>query len=238
MTNVKLYSLFQDKNYITQSFKDRWSKTLCPESNLLIQYPVCPPYFFYNKTEDNKYAIMFVGQNTGAWEIFTTILEGMKITWNFLLNQKYASYFWNFMDHIETYINGPSTSIPRLNYYWSNLFKMADINGNMITDTYFIDEYINKIQTLTYEIDIVKPDIIVFMTGPTFDSYLNKIFNNITYDPIPGLNNILYKISAENNGMYFPKYAYKTYHPRYLYKGSGMGANIVQKICNSIKNDL
>lgn len=237
MVNVKLYSLFQDKNYITQSFRDKWSKNLNNSSNLLIQYPICPPYFFKNKTEDNKYAIMFVGQSTGAWEHFTTILAGMEITWNFLLNQKYSSYFWNFMDHVESYINGP-TNRPRLNYYWSNLFKIVDPNGNMITDNKFIDEYIDNIQTLTYEIDIIKPDIIIFMTGPTFDNYLNKLFNDVVVFPMPTLSNILYKISAKNKGMYFPKYAYKTYHPQYLYKGTGMGSETVQKICDSIKEDI
>lgn len=237
MLNLKLYSLFQDKNYITQSFRERWSKCLYKNDYILLQYPICPPYFFKNKNEDDKYSIMFVGQSTGAWEKFSTILEGMEITWNFLLNQKYSSYFWNFMDHVESYING-STNRPRLYYYWSNLFKIVDPNGNMITDVNFIDEYIKYIQTLTYEIDIIKPDIIIFMTGPTFDNYFYKLFNNILFQPINGLNNILYKISAENNGMFFPKYAFKTYHPQYLYKGSGMGADIVQKICDSIKTNL
>ena len=237
MINVNLYSLFLDKHYITQSFVDRWSKVLCKNSNLLIQYPVCPPYFFENKIDDDKYSIMFVGQSTGSWEYFTTIIEGMEITYNFLLNQKYSSYFWNFTDYVEEYINGP-TNRPRLNYYWSNLFKIVDPNGNMVKDTSFIDEYIKSIQTLTYEIDIVKPDVLIFLTGPTLDNCLNSLFDNVTFYPMNGLNNVLYKMTAGNNSMYFPEYTYKTYHPQYLYKGQGMGVNIVQKICDIIKNDI
>lgn len=237
MLNVHLYSLYQDKNYITQSFRERWTKKLTEEKDLLIQYPVCPPHFFDIKNDKEKYAIMFVGQSTGEWENFTNILDGMELTRHFLLNQKYASYFWNFTDQLEVAINGQAQR-PRLNYYWTNVFKIVYPDGNMITNPAFIDEYIKNIQILTYEVDIIKPDIIIFLTGPTFDPYLCQLFQNVQFIPMLGLNNILYRVSAENCGMYFPEFAYKTYHPQYLFKGPGMGAPIVQNICNSIKKDL
>jgi hypothetical protein len=66
------------------------------------------------------------------------------------------------------------------------------------------------------EIDILKPDFLVFLSGPKYDTYINDIFGNPQKKAIAGFNeNELCECAIPT-----VKKAVRTYHPAFLHRNN------------------
>ena len=64
------------------------------------------------------------------------------------------------------------------------------------------------------EVNILKPDIILFLSGPYYDNILKEQFENIKYKNVNGFTKRqLAKLKMDN-----VDYSFRTYHPNYLYR--------------------
>jgi hypothetical protein len=129
----------------------------------------------------------------------------------------YGGQFWpfvkKFIGDLQSAHNGKNIS-----YLWNNVLKLGLGRNNPGTTPYWyeniIKPYFNRI--ILQEIDILKPDFLVFLSGPNYDTYINDIFGNPQKKAITGFN--------ENELCEFTiptvKKAVRTYHPAFLYRNN------------------
>lgn len=113
---------------------------------------------------------------------------------------------------IEEQILKPYYPTKRVAMLWNNISKLSTIDGGPVdTDTHVIER--QYIHVIPQEVKILRPDIVVFLTGPGENSYYRYILENfnLTDEPSP-IGNIpahdLVKLPLDG-----VKLAYKTYHP-------------------------
>lgn len=107
--------------------------------------------------------------------------------------------------------------IKEIRYVWNNLYKMGrnvskrkDENSRKIIG--IEQEYFNVIR---HEVEIIKPQVMLFLTGHGFDNILKQRFqiDNLKFHEVD--NFPLKKLAKIDLSQDFPsvKYAFRTYHP-------------------------
>lgn len=232
MRNAHLYELFLGWEFQTTRFKRKWSHNV--GKPIYMQYPYCPEYWEKCKEDPNKKAIMLVGKMPGRWWPNNGVMEGMVFSQIFSIEEwKKENPFFQFMKEMEAIINSINDQ-PRLYLYWTNMFRFAsedfDFNKqNIVPNNNIFDDYLQNIKTLQDEIYIIDPEVLIFLTGPDYDKYINEIFP-CTIKQIQGYNerSLVQVISSS-----LPERTFRTYHPDYLKRSKQMTSMI-----NSIKNLL
>lgn len=192
-----------------------------------------------NKEYENAdLKIMFFGQETFFWGgenndgIFEEGIE-MDSLFNlydtFYLQRGYEQYgkpFWNFVRNLRR--NSPKNS----DYIWNNVLKIGKCSSGtpqqgLINYTF---EYFNVIPQ---EIDILEPDVLLFLSGHGYDGYIKRGIGDFSIVPIEGFSiNELCELKFES----IPgKLALRTYHPGYLQRlGTERMNGISEKILQII----
>ncbi len=133
-----------------------------------------------------KRKIMIVGQQTMGWVPLKDAIKNNYYYKNFIELKEgstkdfengkgyYSSPFWRFATEINQSLNGSSSS--RLAFIWNNLFKIEE--DNYYPDSKNLYELTMKyFNILNEEIDIFKPEIVLMLTGPNYDWYFEKLWN-------------------------------------------------------------
>jgi hypothetical protein len=130
---------------------------------------------------------------------------------------RYGGHFWNlvkkFIGNFQAANNGKN-----INYIWNNLIKMGLTRNNPGTTPYWYDNIIKLYfnDMILREIDILKPDFLVFFTGPNYDRYINDIFGKPQKNMVSDFSeNELCEFVIPNI-----KKVFRTYHPGYLYRNN------------------
>ena len=198
--------------------------------------------------------VMIIGQETYTWyglyKDFLNEDNGVKSTQdiyrNFMLQNKanYNSPFWNFFNKLEENSNA--------SFIWNNVYKLETIEYledpnklgqkvgfSLLSKNKEYKHLIEKVRIfqkdiLIKEIEILKPDIVIFLTGHPYDSlFMDKQFSNIQnfYQNIEEA--ILLKIDKWKFGRFenehLPYKTYRTYHPNYLNRASSKVLTAEQK---------
>jgi hypothetical protein len=80
------------------------------------------------------------------------------------------------------------------------------------------------------EVKILKPDIVIFFTGPIYDYALKKIiYGSVFRDVLGHKERVLTVISHD----ILPKMSWRTYHPAYLQRSRK--TSIIDYLCDQIK---
>jgi len=132
---------------------------------LLIQVP--------HDFEEYKFKIMIFGQETNGWcdecgndGIFSSSIEkSMKVYDEFVNKEgflKYNSPFWQVHRHIKSNINSKEETV----FIYNNINKIGRMDRGSNTDINKLQfEYFNVIGK---ELDLIKPDVMLFFTGPKY----------------------------------------------------------------------
>jgi len=161
---------------------------------------------------------MIFGQETNSWcnecgdksSFSNNIDKSISIYEKFYLNNGIKSYkgpFWNEFKRIKKEIKKHNNSSVII---WNNINKIGRIGkGNL--------DAINKIQFENFmvikdEIKILKPNIIIFLTGTDYDFFIK---NNLRDFKQIEVSESLYNLDFVNN--YSDINFFKTYHPNALY---------------------
>jgi hypothetical protein len=165
---------------------------------------MCSPSKVY---EDATFKIVIIGQETAGWGVSIEPSEQQSVYEQFNLGENYyASPFWNIIRKIERMMGQPEYSVA-----WLNINKF-DVDGGRPFGEYL--EEIQKLDSiLLEEIEILKPDMALFFTGPTFDNRILNLYSGAILQEIPSWHrNALVRVSHEN----LPKLSFRSYHPGYL----------------------
>lgn len=209
--NQQLQDVYED--YLDHFYGQTW--------NGPISSPLLMHVFDEYTTVDQK--IMFVGQETHSWgsaetkPTASTLQEGYR---NFDLGKKanygpikglryLTSHFWNFSRNYYHRMN--QKAAPKTNgFLWTNISKF---DSGATTPSYELQKQNERgFELLKKELDITKPDVIVFLTGSKYDGWIDKLFSP-AQEPLMS-NGLLYKLSSADHCL--PKIAFQTKHPRTL----------------------
>ena len=132
---------------------------------------------------------------------------------NHLAKNKFFSMGFNgIMSGIKDFVLGEQYSDKKVAYLWNNISKLS-VGGRKGVDSGIHDLEKEYFHVIPQEIEILKPDVLIFLTGPgqnTYYSYIQDNFN-VKGSPIPLAGNdidAVAKLDIEGISL-----AYKTYHP-------------------------
>ena len=227
MINEKLYTLYYNRLNAGSPCVLQQLRQMRREGNP-------PAYPLLLKVNEKRYnnadlKVMVFGQETNGWEhqvcpivtpveqsseiIDITVKGFMDYYRKFLDGWGINSPFWHYLKRIQSTL---SVSLPdkTIEIVWNNIYKIGNKEKGknrpvkLIRD--FENEYFNLIRE---EIEILKPDVIILLTGPKNENRGKKIFPIVS--SIPLVSSIrqeeLSKFQFENGVS-----AYRTSHPNYL----------------------
>lgn len=210
-TNNALLRHYESLSAQEQKFMAKCNSLCSGEDYYVCQHFYCPQEYF-----EGKYKIMVVGKEANGWDNRGNTEQSMALTKEFLLGSAYRSPFWNFAHEFECALNGPK-DFNQNHVFYSNIFRISN-NGNpkQLVSYHFLDlmwEYLDTLQTVKSEVQIVRPDVVLFLTGPYYDGALQYIFGDLeTKQALPGYTER--KISRLVHPE-LPPHSYRLYHPDY-----------------------
>ncbi|ADN78370.1 hypothetical protein [Geobacter sulfurreducens] len=206
-----------------------------------------PPLLLYPTTRWKEAAVrvLLVGQETLGWDFsdgsyfkwpyseissfkdFLTVensvdamMHGYKV-FEFSRYQpdNYRSPFWRAYRQIrrnfDPEVDGLETAV-----LWTNLFRMSIDGGSVVNNG--TEEEIKSLQLATAgllksEIEILKPNVVLFFTGPNYNDTLYKEFEGIKLLNFMGHDP---SRTAWLEHRHLPNVSLRTYHPEYLNRGN------------------
>ncbi len=165
------------------------------------------PQDYYCKSKK----VMICGQETQGWgNEFDTSPESATIEAlqqlydNFVNVGGYNSPYWQF-------VNSLKKACTNVSFVCNNIVKIGKKYGAGCDDR--LNELSLKyFPVLREEIVVLKPDVILFLTGPNYDWRIRNALGNFNFNPVGGINKLV-RISFCDTSL---PVAYRCYHPRYL----------------------
>lgn len=176
---------------------------------------------------DQKNPLLIIGQETYGWSKSAEDIEQNMFEYeDFNVGvYYYSSPFWNITRKVEQTLGNETYSCA-----WTNISKY-DVNGGRATGIYE-NEVSTLDEILIEEIDILKPKICIFFTGPNFDHRIRGVFREIEFCKVDNWNERqLCQLKHPN----LPEKTFRTYHPNYL-RRSGLEQGFIDFLNKSINN--
>ncbi len=198
--------------------------------------------------ENAKIKIMIFGQETNSWygtygndasvEHIMNCYEEFLTRW--LPNHK-GFFCKGIREFMKLWENNTSKEV---GYLWNNIVKMGHASKNAGKRGFprFYDDivkpHLDKI--IIEEIKILKPDYIVFLTGPRYYHVVDNVFSTPERKPVEGFKtNELCEVIISKEKVPSVKKSFRTYHPGYLQrKGKVVRESYFCKIIEEIIRDL
>jgi hypothetical protein len=166
--------------------------------------------------EENDKKVLIVGKEPNGWGIYEELLHEDKEEAIKKLQQKYLDFrqkerwshtpYWKGAHAIHKALNSTS-SAPT--FMTSNLIKMNHVKKKRPPKD--VEDLIcSTFPVLIYEIQMLQPDVVIFFTGPFYDTRIQKTFNDAVFEPIEHFNQ---RHFARVSQPYLPYHTYRTYHP-------------------------
>ncbi len=177
---------------------------------------------------DDNYAkaelkVMIFGQETNTWlgeqnnaEFLGEIEPVYNLYEDFFLSGECYSYGGQFWNGISRFVKlSEQGTDKKVGVVWNNVLKIGKCGkGSPFASIQEIQfEHFNVIQE---EINILKPDLLVFFSGPYYDHNIEKAFGKFGRKPINGFSEKqLCELEVSN---LVP--SFRTYHPNYLWRNN------------------
>jgi hypothetical protein len=185
--------------------------------------------------------LLVVGQETLRWQYepegssaasaircfkdFSTAADGVAAMWELYrwygLGRRYPklnSPFWRGFRALDAAVNAERDSA-----LWTNIFKV-NVNGSVMGNCTKAE--IARLQNaqlglLRHEIDVLKPDVVVFFTGPRYDSAIQAEFGAVEFGSFDGSISPSRLALLRAPGL--PVKTVRSYHPEYLQRSRQWG---------------
>lgn len=190
------------------------------------------PFLLYCWEEEYlsaRHRLMIIGQETYGWDAdyvrsVDDVKRFMQSYKDFELGKNYNSLFWRYAHLINEMINGEDGK----NFVWNNVNKFG-IDGAGRPDQAVLDNENLHFNLLAREIGILKPDVCIFLSGPTYDADLKEKLGDLRLEPFQDypLNE-----AARLRSRFLPDHSFRTYHPGYGNHYSEWYIDLLRKISN------
>ena len=220
--NQKLLKLFESKWEAVNKVYD----TLQEEEEWAVLHLACVPYNY----EKMKYKILIVGQENNGYGYETEPKKSMLFTLDFQNGRYYDNApFFSFPYSFCASINDcDNEKYSKKSYLaWVNLkeFSFETSSKKPLNEKAqnIID---NEYNILEEEIKIINPDIVLFLTGPYYDYYIEKQLKGVEFKTVENYG-IRQFVRVEHEAL--PKNSFRIYHPVYLRRRS-LENNYLEKL--------
>lgn len=201
------------------------------------------------KYEHSKTKIMIFGQETNSWYGTygkDTSAEHIMNCYEEFLTDGLPYHKGFFCKGVREFMKlWENNTGKEVGYLWNNIVKIgyADKNaGKAGFPRKFYEDIVkpNMNGIIVEEIKILKPDYIVFLTGPRYYHIVNDVFGTPKRELVRGFKaNELCEIIIPNEKIPSVKRAFRTYHPGYLQRRSkAVRENYFSKIIEEITQNL
>lgn len=167
--------------------------------------------------------LLIIGQQTNGWCQSDDVDEQLRCYASFDLGRRYyRSPFWRVFHKLERAILGAEYIAA-----WGNLNRF-DFDGRRPPP-----EIEKRIATLDFllvrELEILRPNICIWLVGPDFDQRLQAIFQGINIEPVDGWTT---RQCCKMKHPLLPERTFRTYHPNALRL-----LRIEDRVIETIKNE-
>ena len=158
--------------------------------------------------------LLFVGQETNSWFECGSSLDKNSLKQvitnyeEFELANGYNSPFWRFIKELNSRFNDTEYC-----YLWTNINKFGQHGAEGRPDPKVLDLESEYFNILKDELTILKPDAVIFLTGPNYD---NDIINKLGATEFLECSDHTSREFAQLKNKYLPKKSFRIYHPNYL----------------------
>ena len=174
---------------------------------------------------------MFFGQETNGWgdsEDIATLMEGYR---NFELGKNYPSLFWKYLWALSNKI-GLKGAHP---FLWNNINKLGKQQSAGHAEQRATELENEHFNVLREELELIKPEICVFLSGPHYDSDLKVKLPDLEILPTEGYKeNEFVRFSSR----YLPKNSFRTYHPGYGNRYYSWYNEVLDTIAQECQNSI
>jgi len=192
-------------------------KNLPSMSNLDVE-PAYPLILSVPDDWNNKVKVMFFGQETNGWlnldyQNLNSIEEAMNRYKRFWIDKKSKySNSGTFMQVLNKFQNMLDTN--RVSCIWNNIIKIGKKDKKGTPTKSLIEWQQNWFEIIKKEVELLKPDFLIFFTGPNYDKYIKRTFGEFTKSEVINRNTReIAKLTFKENDKLI---AIRTYHPSYL----------------------
>jgi hypothetical protein len=259
MEKIKMSMVEQHNNELEELYKkiedDVLDKADGYNKKVEDPYKTAFPLFLksYDEYENAEIKVMIFGQETNGWgdpikdanggiygrgvsiKNVTSAYEGFFITKWCYEYYRYRHPFWNDVKKIVNLLKEKSDG-KKIGSSWNNIVKMGYHGMKNFPENFYSDivkPHFNNL--IVKEIEILKPDYLIFLTGPTdkYQSVLNDVLSKPERKQIEGFKEEeLCEIIIPN-----VKKSFRTYHPKYLLYHPIKKRSIYNKIADEITQD-
>jgi hypothetical protein len=184
------------------------------------------------------------GQETNRWGHFPCDVETSLKSYEDFFNDGLPDYHTTFFLRINKILHYMRSKYPKykIEYLWNNIVKIGNAYKKGKPDNQVYDIEKNNFSIISHEMKILKPDVVIFLIGNSYDYVLDSQFSDnkkIKVDdsifPIKSYGKTIKKaciskIIHKN----LPENSYKTYHPSFLARQSKIGYSIMEKLVDII----
>ncbi|RZM27334.1 MAG: hypothetical protein EOO88_13695 [Pedobacter sp.] len=224
---------------LTKLYASKWDQLVAGHSALKIDDDGARPAFplLIYVDDQNAYRnadikVMIFGQETNGWygeceKSVTAIQELYDDFFNEGDCWDMTTPFWRgaekFMELIRKKF--PEKTIEVI---WNNVVKIGKhaAIGMPSAEIYEVEK--TYFQVIPVEVEILKPDVVLFLTGPDYDFVIRDNFGNLEVKELPDAT----KRQISKLELPGVRYSYRTYHPNYLWR------NDIEDYFGTIVDDL
>lgn len=125
----------------------------------------------------------------------------------------YGGQFWNAVSKtVDTLQDKTGKSVGLL---WNNIVKIGKAGDKGRPEIELIEWQKPAMKMIIKEIEVAKPDIVIFFTGPDYDDMLHLVFEDIKFECASEKS---VRQLALVSSKYLPVNSIRTYHPGYLWR--------------------
>jgi hypothetical protein len=222
----KTLILTQMNDALTNLYASKWDNLISAlkpieEDPSLVIKPANPLLLYIDEEEEYRNAdirLVVFGQETNSW------YEKEKRTIGYL-QTRYDSFFnegecWTyggqFWAGIRRFLSSLQKKFPakKIRLTWNNIVKISRHADKGIPPGYIYEIERRHFHVIPAELEILNPDIVLFLTGPNYDRIIKDNFGELKYEALPNAT------ERQISRVILPnvRYAYRTYHPNYLWR--------------------
>jgi hypothetical protein len=163
--------------------------------------------------------VMIFGKETNVWEGEFPHKKGIDhllSTYKDFIKKSHKGSFWNGVSKFKDALTKRLPPGKNVSVIWNNLIKIGKAQEKGAPEEAIVEWESNWFYVVLFEIKELKPDIVIFFSGPNYDRYIKTIFNNACFDSINPSRPVKQIARVKADGL--PFNSIRTYHPNYLWR--------------------
>ncbi|UXE67162.1 MAG: hypothetical protein KA713_00730 [Chryseotalea sp. WA131a] len=214
--NDKLFELYSSKWHnlcsAVKQINDEDGLEIKPANPLLLQV---------DKEEDFVMAdirVVIYGQETNGWYgDFIADINPILDCYDKFFNRgecwSYGGQFWLGFSKFWKMLEAKYPE-KKIRFIWNNIVKIGKSGDKGFPPDYIYEIERNYFSVVNDELQILKPNLVLFFSGPNYDSIVKDNFGQIKYEALaPYSERWLSQLQIPN-----VDFAFRTYHPNFLWR--------------------